>query len=367
MTSADRRAGGARRRSPAIERVVVVVPARDERADIEACLTGIDRASAGWGGPVSTIIAADCCTDDTAELVRAWTSNVMSVEVVEGRWASVGRARRAASVVGLRRAAGVDPRHVWLANTDADSVVPVHWLTHQVGAAGLGADVVLGTVALDDAATPHVLRTAFAAAYRCDGEVHAHVHGANLGIRASTYRAVGGWDRGLAVGEDHDLVRRCTTAGFAVHRPATLTVTTSSRTVGRTPAGFASVLADLRRTAGEVRDQRRGPATTPPRGPGPSPWWPRTGPHGSGVGDPDGGGPTGIAGSAHTGTDTDTGTNTDREAPWSTSDEAKTSKTSKTSQRNRSGNPTTGNRTKANPAATGNRPSHRVTTPTPPA
>ena len=81
--------------------------------------------------------------------------------------------------------------------------------------------------------------------YRLDGATHTHVHGANLGVRADAYQAVGGWGLHVMVGEDHELVRRLTAAGLTVTRDTDTTVVTSSRTVGRVPAGFATRLAQL--------------------------------------------------------------------------------------------------------------------------
>ena len=86
-------------------------------------------------------------------------------------------------------------------------------------------------------------------AYRIDGATHRHVHGANLGIRADAYQAVGGWGLHVMIGEDHELIRRLTDAGLTVARAADTVVATSSRTVGRIPAGFANHLTRLDPTA----------------------------------------------------------------------------------------------------------------------
>ena len=77
-------------------------------------------------------------------------------------------------------------------------------------------------------------------------EGHGHVHGANLGIRGSTYVSLGGW-ASLATGEDVALARRASQAGHVrVARTATIPVRTSSRLVGRTNGdGFAGFLREL--------------------------------------------------------------------------------------------------------------------------
>jgi hypothetical protein len=144
--------------------------------------------------------------------------------------------------VALERAAH-DVRHIWLANTDADTVVPADWLNVQLDLADHGADAVAGIVELDVDADDR-LRQAFGASYRLgrDG-THRHVHGANLGVRADVYRAVGGW-RHLRTGEDHDLWKRLLAAGTCVSATASV-VRTSGRLAGRAPHGFAADLATI--------------------------------------------------------------------------------------------------------------------------
>jgi len=91
---------------------------------------------------------------------------------------------------------------------------------------------------------PHVA-TAYAQRYvvHPDG-THPHVHGANLGVRADAYLAVGGW-ADLATAEDHDLWRRLGAAGAALVTTIEAPVTTSGRGDGRAPSGFAALLTSL--------------------------------------------------------------------------------------------------------------------------
>ena len=95
------------------------------------------------------------------------------------------------------------------------------WLCRQLGYAHQGWDVVLGTVRVTDwnEHPPHV-PVAFEARYDFGAGRHPHVHGANLGLRASAYLAVGGF-RSLPTAEDHALVAAVTKAGYAVLQPAT--------------------------------------------------------------------------------------------------------------------------------------------------
>jgi glycosyltransferase involved in cell wall biosynthesis len=224
--------------------VAVLVPAHDEASTIRSCLSSIDVAAAAWGGPVTVVVGADRCTDATARLARS-CAIAPPLTVVEGAWCNAGANRRAITAVALNGVGQSARARVWLANTDADGTVPPDWLTAQVAAADRGADVVLGTVQLDLDATPAPLVTAFRRRYRLEGATHTHVHGANVGLRASVLAAAGGWARELAAGEDRDLVQRCIQRGARVHRTTAIPVVTSSRTIGRARHGFAADLAAL--------------------------------------------------------------------------------------------------------------------------
>jgi hypothetical protein len=145
----------------------------------------------------------------------------------------------------LRLAAGRDPAAVWLATTDADTVVPPGWLRRQLRYAERGWDVVLGTVAVADweEHPPHV-PAAFEAMYDHGGGPHPHVHGANLGIRASAYLAAGGF-RPLPTAEDHALLAAATEAGCPVVQAGDIIVRTSGRRQARAPLGFSHLLRAL--------------------------------------------------------------------------------------------------------------------------
>ena len=90
------------------------------------------------------------------------------------------------------------------------------------------------------------------------------MHGANLGIRASAYRAAGGFQP-LPTAEDHALIAAATAAGCRVLRAADVTVETSARRQARAPRGFSHVLRALSRPppAG-ARPRRRPPAVCLP-------------------------------------------------------------------------------------------------------
>ncbi|WP_432570344.1 glycosyltransferase [Kineococcus sp. SYSU DK005] len=222
----------------AVRRVVVVVPARDEEASLPGCLAALRRAAGACPVPVRVVVVADRCSDATADLAAAGGARVMLSSA--GR---VGAARAAGVAVALREQAGTDARGTWVACTDADSRVPAGWLRHHAAAAGAGADLLLGTVRL---AGPAWRDAAWRAAYARGlepGGGHRHVHGANLGVRAATYLAAGGFAP-VAAHEDHLLAAAVRALPRArVVASSAFPVLTSGRWHGRAPRGVA---ADLR-------------------------------------------------------------------------------------------------------------------------
>lgn len=143
-----------------IEAAGIVVPAHDEETLLPACLSALQQAVCLVSIPVHVLVAADSCTDGTVAVARAYGAEVISIQA-----RSVGAARAAGMAEVLRLTAGADPAAVWLATTDADTMVPPGWLRLQLARAGQGWDVVLGTVTVTDWSEhpPHV-PTAFAPA-----------------------------------------------------------------------------------------------------------------------------------------------------------------------------------------------------------
>jgi glycosyltransferase involved in cell wall biosynthesis len=223
-----------------IEAAGIVVPAHNEETLLPACLRALRRAARSVSIPVHVLVAADACTDGTAAAARARGARVVAICA-----RSVGAARAAGMTELLRLTAGSDPAAVWLATTDADTVVPPGWLQRQLACADQGWDVVLGTVTVADWSEhpPHV-PAAFAARYQSGARPHSHVHGANLGIRASAYLAAGGF-RSLRTAEDHALVAAAARAGCSVLRAGDIPVQTSARREARAPLGFSHLLRTL--------------------------------------------------------------------------------------------------------------------------
>jgi glycosyltransferase involved in cell wall biosynthesis len=218
----------------------VVIPAHNEQDLLPACLVAVRHAARQVSVPVHLVVVADACTDKTADLACD-----LGATVIESGAHNVGTARRAGVSLVLRSARRLDPAEVWVATTDADSLVPRHWLTRQLRYARRGWQGVVGTVTIADwAGHPHHVQRRYAQGYRAWQGRHPHVHGANLGFTADAYLAAGGF-RPLPTAEDHALVDDLRAAGIPLLRTARLPVVTSARRRARAPRGFAWLLGTL--------------------------------------------------------------------------------------------------------------------------
>ena len=227
-------------------RVGVVVPARDEEDHVVRCLDAIDAAireltSTRPGVRCDVVVVLDRCTDRTAELVAA-RPGVLTVDCDAGL---VGDARAR----GVQRiaAAASDPHRTWIACTDADSVVPRHWLSAQLDHADDGHEMVVGLVGVDPAELDPEVRSRLDTE-RSIADGHPHIYGANLGFTLAAYQELGGFEP-LPAHEDVTLVQAARRARMSVHASGSLRVLTSARLSGRTPHGFASHLRELTQSA----------------------------------------------------------------------------------------------------------------------
>jgi glycosyltransferase involved in cell wall biosynthesis len=224
-----------------IEAIAVVVPAHDEEDLLPRCLAALRRAELALAGtPVHLVVAADACGDRTAEVAREARATVVEIGA-----RCVGAARAAGMREVLSRTWHLDPSSVWLATTDADTVVPHDWLGLQLAYAAVGWDAVVGTVRVSDWSehSPDVRRL-FEQRYGDSSGSHPHVHGANLGFTARAYLAAGGFGP-QPTGEDHAFVRSLAAAGGRILHTGEVSVVTSARRVARAPLGFGHLLTTL--------------------------------------------------------------------------------------------------------------------------
>lgn len=215
--------------------IAVVVPAHNEAAMLPLCLQSIRiAASAVLPVTVRVMVVADACSDSTAAVARSFGGDVL-----EGSYRNVGAARMA----GFGRVlSAVSPDRLWLATTDADTVVPKHWFTGQFQHARTGVDLLAGTVDVADWSTwPDSLPMLYHGIYL--NEWH-HVHGANLAFRATAYVDSGGF-RPVPTAEDALLVQAFRRRGHRVRYVGDLPVLTSARPDPRCRGGFGDYLRAL--------------------------------------------------------------------------------------------------------------------------
>lgn len=226
--------------------VGICIPVRDEEQRLDGALAALYHAAHHpglRGAPVCVAVVLDGCTDGSgaiaAGFARAFSGRARQAVVLvrPSGHGNVGAARRAGMAAILAHL-GTDD--VWLASTDADSVVPARWLAHQLAS---DVDAWAGTVALSAGDLAFAGQTErFEVRY---GDPRRRpVHGANLGVSAGAYLAAGGFPA-WRHSEDRGLWRRLTATGALTLHDSGCPVTTSGRREARAPRGFATWLGGL--------------------------------------------------------------------------------------------------------------------------
>lgn len=232
-----------------IDEIAVVLPSQNEACLLPRTLSALEEASRHLerhapGVQLSFTVVLDCSTDASAHILASHPR--VHVETVN--FSRVGAARNAGITAAMSRSR-VTPERLWIANTDADSVVPPHWLTEHHDFAIAGVHMLVGTVEpIHDEISP--ARLAQWHKRHQLGEGHSHVHGANLGLRADVFTALGGFPN-LELGEDHGVVAKARRHGCRVITTDACRVGTSARLQGRVQGGFADFLAHLNTTTEE--------------------------------------------------------------------------------------------------------------------
>ena len=220
--------------------VGIVVPAHNEEVLIERCLESLLNIQHDCA--LRIVVVADSCTDRTPLIARSMLGK--RGEVVETAQRNAGASRSLGADQVLKYFEREHPKHpVWLANTDADSCVPPQWIQQQLSLASEGAQAIAGVVDIDMFTDFEAgMRERFDRSYGEGAEgTHPHVQAANFGISASAYKTVGGWPP-IGLGEDRELWNRLGDHGFERVSDRSVRVTTSGRSQGRIPGGFADCL-----------------------------------------------------------------------------------------------------------------------------
>ncbi|WP_164738093.1 glycosyltransferase [Frigidibacter oleivorans] len=232
--------------------LTVALPARNESRLIGACLAALDRAVVAAGLPVTTVVFANNCSDDTAARARRFLpspGHVVEVWTGTVEPGSAGMAR--AIAIDLARA-----RHPTLGvlTTDADGQMHPAAVA-RMAAALATADVACGRSWFRGAglfATAeeteysellHDLRhriDVMAGRQPADARPHYIESGACIAIRTGTLAAIGGPPR-LPSSEDRALVAAAERAGARI-RYVDARVRVSGRLIGRAEDGMAACL-----------------------------------------------------------------------------------------------------------------------------
>lgn len=238
-----------------VRAVGVLLPARDEREHVQACLDAVLTALAGLPPDLVTAlcVVVDRSRDGTGPAVRRMLARragapgpALDVVPNEGT-ATVGELRNFGATTLLRRLSPVSPERTWLLSTDADSTVPPDWALAHVRRADAGADAVAGGVELDGPGRLHDPPPTDAAPGR--PRPKPPLYAANLGVRAAPFLRVGGFPA-VASGEEHALLGRLRRGGYRLVTGADIVVRTSARLHGRATGGLADLLRERARGAG---------------------------------------------------------------------------------------------------------------------
>jgi Glycosyl transferase family 2 len=233
--------------------VGIVVPVHNEEKLLHLALDALRHAIANVPTRIECRVAIvlDTCNDASTAIAHRWAKTHGSrcrgaldagALLISCGESNVGAARRHGCAALLGTWSRMNARHLWLATTDADSVVPDPWLTTQITAHEAGADLWAGRVSVTDwsahgPATARLWNQEY-------GQEGAPIHGASLGMNAQAYLEIGGF-RALRTGEDRDLYQRALEAGARLQHEVHVTVTTSARRQARAPLGFAHALTAL--------------------------------------------------------------------------------------------------------------------------
>ncbi|WP_312489878.1 glycosyltransferase [Sphingomonas sp.] len=237
--------------------VAICIPARNEALRLPRLFEAM--AALDWRGSWTLCLLLDGCTDDSARLAEAYRRqarfDLRVGHAPPAAASNAGLARHRAMMLGLST---LSSPHDVLLTSDADSWPQTDWIKTMVAALDQ-SDLVAGRViraghraSPDQDRVERYYDRLFALRRRIDPVIweasvtHHYGSGANMGLRAGTYRRLGGFAP-LASGEDGRLIDDAARAGLRVRRDAASVVHTSDRRSGRAPSGLAEALHRLDR------------------------------------------------------------------------------------------------------------------------
>lgn len=189
--------------------ISVVIPAYNEENYLGRCLNTVTKQD--YSGPYEVIVVDNGSDDKTQEIANSYPG----VRVIYEPRKGVGSARQA----GFSEARGEI-----IASTDADSIVPINWLSeinqifnqnnHIVGITGPAYPLETGKLEI----SAYPLYKSFLSF--CASRGINVCAGYNLAVRAKASRDIGGFNTSLKIGEDSEFWKRLKKYGptiFASH------------------------------------------------------------------------------------------------------------------------------------------------------
>ena len=259
------------------ENAIVAIPARDEAERIGSCL---DALNSQRRCPDVVVLLLNNCADQTEAVAATLQPKLRFRLHVVNRdlpppQANAGHARRLAMQIAADHAG----RNGVLLTTDADAIVPPDWVSRNIDALRVGADVVCGRAVIDpaeaalipahlhedDARECRLIALLDALAWMLDREPHdpqprhTEASGASLAVRADAFWRVGGIPD-IQSGEDRAFVRALWMMDLRVRHDPAMEVTVSGRVVGRAEGGMAGAIRRRMVQQDEFTDEQVEPA-----------------------------------------------------------------------------------------------------------
>jgi hypothetical protein len=250
----------------------IVVPARDESARIERCLSALGRQVDPNRGPIDPakyeiLVLANNCHDETAGRARAFAGRHphLALHVVEINFpperSYVGCARKLLMDEACRRLFLLGRPDGVIVSTDADSFVDPGWIAGIMREVDAGADAVGGRIVADRderSLLPPLAELTYLRQVAYDFLIaeledlidpdpfdpfprHFNHIGASLAVTARLYAQIGGLPDVLE-DEDKALYQAILRSGARFRHSLDVRVTTSARLDGRVERGFSAGL-----------------------------------------------------------------------------------------------------------------------------
>ena len=247
--------------------VSVVIPARNEAANLERSLQALRNQQQMNGLPLSTeiyevLLLLNNCTDESEAVALSYQQRypdfplrVASIQL-PAEMANVGTVRRLLMNEAYQRLSEVEKPNGIIASTDADTIVDQHWLHHILQETSSGCEAVGGRILTQPDGNPVRLNYLRDVTYRMlvaqiEAQIdpqpfdpwprHFQHFGASLALTCAAYKRVGGLPE-VPYLEDEALYRALLRIDTRIRQSPNVRVTTSTRTQGQATVGFSEQL-----------------------------------------------------------------------------------------------------------------------------